>query len=230
MRLSDTDFRERLTRLPTNLPSNHLQLIAEGQIPVDLEALLRNGKIIIDPWRDPCEIMCCTLDLHLGDQIEMALMPLQISIVDGRKVIRPYVYDARGNSVRLLETDRVVEHTEHGSYIRFMLKDDETLEMPPKSFLITRTLERIYIPTDLVMYVEGRSRFARKGITAHISSPRFDPGWCGPAVLEIANEGLSGFNIYPGLEFATMTLDQLTSKVDVPYFAKRSAKFRGQQS
>lgn len=52
-----------------------------------------------------------------------------------------------------------------------------------------RTLERIVIPNDLVGFVEGRSSFARVGITIHLTAPKIDPGFDGTITLEMANFG-----------------------------------------
>lgn len=65
----------------------------------------------------------------------------------------------------------------------------ETYTLHPGKFVLAQTLERVSIPNDLVGFVEGRSSFARVGITIHITAPKIDPGFEGHITLEMANFG-----------------------------------------
>lgn len=89
--------------------------------------------------------------------------------------------------------------------------------------------EDLYVPSNLAVLLQGRSRFARKGITVELSSSRFDPGWCGTMVMEIANVGSTNFNLFPNLPICAITFEALSSPASIPYFAKQDAAFRGQQ-
>lgn len=227
--LADNEILSHLRSLPDEIPSNYLDLIAHGYMPQELEALLREGWIIVDPPPLRDAIGPCTIDLSLGNWIETKRAAFEVSINNDRRVIRLYTYDMRNTYPHLLEHDRVVEITEHGTNIKFLLNDNETFELPPGFFLIAPTKERIHVPTNLVMRLGGRSTYARKGITIELSSDRFDPGWCGVAVMEIANVGQAAFNLFPGLPLCCVVFEQLSSHVAVPYFAKKNAAFRGQQ-
>lgn len=226
--LADNEILSLLHPLPADLPRDHLALIAKGGIPNELKQLLKDGRIFIDPLPEPDAIGPCSVNLQLGNWIEIDKMPLELTTVGSCKTIRRYSYDAR-TSPCLLEDDRKVEITEYGTHIKFRLHDDETFELPTGSFLIAPTKERLYVPTNLVVMLQGRSRFARKGITVELSSSRFDPGWCGTLVMEIANMGPACFNLFPGLPLCAITFERLSSTVLVPYFAKKNASFRGQQ-
>lgn len=227
--LADNEILSRLHSLPDETPPNYLDLVSQGHIPQELETLLREGWIIIDPPPQRDAIGPCTIDLSFGNWIETKRAVFEISVHDGHRIIRLYTYDARNTQPLLLEHDRVVEITEHGTNIKFLLCDNETFELPPGFFLTAPTKERVHVPTNLVMKLGGRSTYARKGITIELSSDRFDPGWCGVAVMEIANVGQAAFNLFPGLPLCCVTFEQLSSHVAVPYFAKKNAAFRGQQ-
>jgi dCTP deaminase len=52
------------------------------------------------------------------------------------------------------------------------------------------THEKITVPDDMIALVEGRSCYARVGLSMHQTAPWIQPGWPGRAiVLEIFNTG-----------------------------------------
>jgi dCTP deaminase len=61
--------------------------------------------------------------------------------------------------------------------------------LEPGGFVLAQTLEKVTIPNDLVGFVEGRSSYARVGVTIHVTAPKIDPGFCGHITLEMANFG-----------------------------------------
>jgi len=65
--------------------------------------------------------------------------------------------------------------------------DEFTIE--PNRLVLAQTLEKICIPNDLVGLVEGRSSWARLGITVHVTAPKIDPGFDAPITLEMYNMG-----------------------------------------
>ncbi len=65
----------------------------------------------------------------------------------------------------------------------------EVFRLHPGKFVLAQTLERVTIPEDLVGLVEGRSSFARVGITIHVTAPKIDPGFDANITLEMANFG-----------------------------------------
>jgi hypothetical protein len=55
--------------------------------------------------------------------------------------------------------------------------------------VLAQTLERVYIPPDLVGLVEGRSTWARVGVSIHVTAPKIDPGFDAQITLEMFNFG-----------------------------------------
>lgn len=78
----------------------------------------------------------------------------------------------------LWDSKDIWEHSESDTYL-----------LRPGKFVLAQTLERVRIPNDLVGLVEGRSSYARVGITIHITAPKIDPGFDGHITLEMANFG-----------------------------------------
>jgi dCTP deaminase len=67
--------------------------------------------------------------------------------------------------------------------------EQDQFRLNPGQFVLAQTLERIRIPRDLVGFVEGRSSWARVGVTIHTTAPKIDPGFDAQITLEMANFG-----------------------------------------
>lgn len=65
----------------------------------------------------------------------------------------------------------------------------DTFDIQPREFVLAQTLERVVMPNDLMGLVEGRSSWARVGLSVHLTAPKIDPGFDGTITLEIANMG-----------------------------------------
>lgn len=61
--------------------------------------------------------------------------------------------------------------------------------LEPGRFVLAQTLEQVHMPNTLMGLVEGRSSFARIGISVHVTAPKIDPGFNGHITLEMANFG-----------------------------------------
>lgn len=68
-------------------------------------------------------------------------------------------------------------------------QEKDTFRLEPGQFVLAHTLETVTLPNDLVGLVEGRSSFARIGVTIHLTAPKIDPGFSGTITLEMANFG-----------------------------------------
>jgi dCTP deaminase len=67
--------------------------------------------------------------------------------------------------------------------------EQDVFRLNPGQFVLAQTLEKIRIPNDLVGLVEGRSSWARVGVTIHVTAPKIDPGFDAQITLEMANFG-----------------------------------------
>ncbi len=77
---------------------------------------------------------------------------------------------------------------------------DGLVVIDPGAFVLVRTLEHIRLPTasKLAARVEGRSKQARLGMTAHITAPTIHAVFSGKVTLEIVNLGPFKLEVRPG--------------------------------
>jgi deoxycytidine triphosphate deaminase len=75
----------------------------------------------------------------------------------------------------------------------------EEWELKPGQFVLTRTLESVHLPNDLMGLVEGRSSYARFGVGIHITAPKIDPGYNNRITLELTNHSKAAYKIIAGV-------------------------------
>jgi dCTP deaminase len=86
------------------------------------------------------------------------------------------------------------------------------------------------MPDDLAGRLEGRSSIGRLGVVVHSTAATIDAGFRGNITLELANMGRIPVMLYPGMRICSVSFEQLSSPVAVPYYKKKSAKYAGQKS
>lgn len=131
----------------------------------DILRYINDGQLIIDPAVSPERINQVSIDLKLGRKFSRFKNP-------------PKYLPAIHVDPSLWTSAELWEHQE-----------TETYRLKPGDFVLAQTLERVRIPADLVGLVEGRSSWARVGITIHVTAPKIDPGFDGCITLEMANFG-----------------------------------------
>jgi dCTP deaminase len=137
----------------------------------DILAYLEDGRLRIDPTVEPSQIAQVSIDLRLGRKFT--------TFKDPPKYIPAIQMDPS-----VWESFDLWEHHEI-----------DTFCLEPDQIVLARTLEEIYIPNDLVGFVEGRSSWARLGISIHITAPKIDPGFNAPITLEMVNFGRMSVNL-----------------------------------
>lgn len=94
-------------------------------------------------------------------------------------------------------------------------READTFLLKPGEFVLAQTLERVYIPSDLLGLVEGRSSYARIGITVHVTAPKIDPGFNAHITLEMANFGKLPVNLRAGIDKpAQLLLAKITTPLE----------------
>jgi len=234
MKLADKDIIARLVTFRdigiTDNPIKVVKAISEGNISPKLREALASGKIIIDPMPDIFKVLgSSTIDLQVGVTLEAINIPYEVVNIDGETVIRPFVVDCDPKHI-----ERIRLHNKYGvteidqSWIRFTIKETDVFELAVGAQVNAFTQQIVCIPHDLEGKLDGRSRLARKGIATHITSDRFDAGFCGFITMEIQNSGQCNFNLRPGFQFCSLGFVQLSGKAEIPYHDKIGAKFSGQ--
>jgi dCTP deaminase len=123
-----------------------------------IEKAIKNRQIIVDPPVDQNQFDSSSLNLRVGD--------------DFRRWKRSLAAPATTHSIdlNLIDLSDLVDFTEE-------LKTDSKgfVTIEPGDFVIVRTLEHLELPaaSQIAARVEGRSKQARLGMTAHITARRF---------------------------------------------------------
>ena len=101
----------------------------------------------------------------------------------------------------------------------------ETIIIPPKSFILAKTMEYIEVPLDHVAFVEGRSSIGRLGLFIQ-NAGWIDPGFKGTITLELFNACNVPIRLESGRRICQIVFVTMDKKLDVGY----QGKYLGQQS
>ena len=175
----------------------------------DILTFLADGRLRFDPIISRAQVAQVSIDLHLGNKFVICKKP-------------PGYLTAVNIDHSLWDSTDLWEHHQRDTYI-----------LEPGKFVLAQTLERVYIPPDLVGLVEGRSSWARMGISVHVTAPKIDPGFDAQITLEMANFGSIPVNLRAGVDQpAQLILLGLSSPVakDDLYGSKPADAFQGQNA
>ncbi len=136
-----------------------------------------------------------SMDFHLGKRILIPTMGRHV-VIDIRRGVSRDMYE------------------------EINLKIGEPITIRPGQFFIGETLEVLKLPDDIIGRLEGKSSFARLGIVIHQTSARFDPGWDGPAALELRNNSDNDVVIYCGDKICGFCFERLSFAVEHPWQKK----------
>lgn len=75
--------------------------------------------------------------------------------------------------------------------------EPESFILHPTNFVLAMTYESIKVPLNMIARVEGRSTYARVGLSMHQTAPWIQPGWSGQIILEIMNNGSIDIKLTP---------------------------------
>lgn len=108
------------------------------------------------------------------------------------------------------------------------IPEGEAFIVQPGEFVLGVTQERITVPDDLVVRVEGRSSLGRLGIIVHSTAGFVDPGFSGTITLEISNLNRLPVALYPGMRVCQLAFEMMSSPAETPYHKKPGSKYQGQ--
>lgn len=94
---------------------------------------------------------------------------------------------------------------------------NEFWKIVPGEFVLGTTLERVEIPDDLAVRIEGKSSWGRLGLAVHITAGFIDPGFKGQITLELKNLGNDVLRLCHGDYIAQLSFHQLSSPAMRPY-------------
>ena len=142
---------------------------------IDIRRAVEAGEIGFSPALEDKQWGEASVDLRLGFQFT------QLKAISGHSSIS--VANGLGDigNMGIWTTKTLKEKDEHGHVEQYYLA--------PKDFILAMTYESIKVPKNMIALVEGRSTYARVGLSMHQTAPWIQPGWDGPIVLEIMNNG-----------------------------------------
>jgi dCTP deaminase len=146
----------------------------------------------VDPY-DPEMVQPASIDLRLGTSFRV----YDRNSVTAIDLGDPPDGDAIMTEVRVDEGDPFVLH--------------------PGEFALGSTWERITVPVDLAMYIDGKSSLGRYALAVHITAGYFDPGFSGVGTLELANFAPVPIVLRPGLPICQSRWMRLASPPDRAY-------------
>lgn len=103
------------------------------------------------------------------------------------------------------------------------LENDHCI-IPPNSFALTRSVEYLRIPDDVMVVALGKSTYARVGIVANVTP--LEPGWEGHVTLELSNTTPLPAKVYADEGIVQLLFFQ-GDRPETTY-AERKGKYQGQ--
>lgn len=93
----------------------------------------------------------------------------------------------------------------------------------PLCFSLASTVERFYMPDDLIAFVHDKSTWARQGLS--LFNTIIEPKWFGTLTLELMNNGRNKIYIEAGTPIAQIVFMRLEEPTDLPY----AGRYQGQE-
>ena len=175
----------------------------------DILDLIASGRLPFNPPLPEGQIGDSSIDLRLG--YNFAFYPsLTAGLPANVGAIVSQIIDL-GDEAKVSDFIKSVRQANNRT-----LRDGEYIDIQPRAFLLAETLESFTLPNDLAGRVEGRSIYARLGLTVHQTAPSVKPGWAGQLTLEIVNNGPFTYRLYPGMRLCQLILEQLSSPAPTP--------------
>ncbi len=142
---------------------------------------------------------------------EIVIDPLKLS------QIQPASIDlSLGYTYLKLRCNQIVRFDQPVKYTEI---ENETLIIPPLSFLLASTKEYVKIPPNLTAFVEGRSSIGRLGLFVQ-NAGWIDPGFEGNITLELFNASSQPIQLNSGHKICQIVFSKLISPAQSQYQGK----------
>lgn len=147
--------------------------------------------------------------------------------------VQPASYDVKlGNSVRIFKnlTKPFLDIKDNPEDIMELvkIKKGEPFIVHPGEFVLGTTVEKIYIPNDIIARLDGKSSLGRIGIIIHATAGYIDPGFEGYITLEMTNVSNIPIALYPGMRIGQISYMRLETPSTHPYGRGRGSKYQHQ--
>lgn len=176
----------------------------------DIQDLINQEKIIINPTPDESMISGVSVDIRLGNEFRVFQdhTAAYIDLSGPREQV-----DKAMNSVM---SDEI------------FIPDGEAFFLHPGELALAVTHESVTLPAGIVGWLDGRSSLARLGLMVHVTAHRIDPGWSGQIVLEFYNSGKLPLALRPKMKIAALNFETMSGDALKPYNKRIDAKYKDQ--
>jgi dCTP deaminase len=144
------------------------------------------------PTRERRQIQPAGIDLRLG----ISFMKYKHDLNAHRRVLEADAFDAEKEMVRY---------------------ERDSLEILPGEFVLGTTMERVYVPKNVLAKVDGRSSIGRMGLLIHITAGLIDPGFEGEITLEFYNVSRHPIVIPAGTRICQVSFQLMDFPAVMPY-------------
>jgi len=133
--------------------------------------------------------------------------------------IQPASIDCRLGNHFLVVEDRQMQIIDLNTEITYREIEDDSITIPPHSFLLATTLESVKLPDNLTAFVEGRSSIGRIGLFIQ-NAGWVDPGFEGQITLELYNANSLPIRLEAGRRICQLVFCKMDQVASVPYRGK----------
>lgn len=170
------------------------------------------GDCILDPF-EPANVQSASIDLRLGTSFRVARHH-KLSTIDLADI--PHEDEITELVEVPLYRRPCLDHPSSNVFCDprcvdgWIYDPDAFIVIHPGEAMLGSTLERIMVPPDIVMCLEGKSTLARLFLIPHVQAGYFDPGWDGIGTLELVNLSRVPIKLRPGLKICQSRWMRLT--------------------
>ncbi len=111
--------------------------------------------------------------------------------------------------------------------LKFQDTTGKSCIIPPRSYILGRSLEYMRIPRDILVLCQGKSTYARCGVIVNVTP--LEPEWQGYITLSLVNAGPLPVRIYANEGIGQMVFFRAESECIISY-ADRKGKYQAQQN
>lgn len=137
--------------------------------------------------------------------------------------IQPASIDCRLGRHFLVVEDRNMHNIDLDSEIIYREYEDDFITIPPHTFLLATTMEKVRLPNNLTAFVEGRSSIGRIGLFIQ-NAGWVDPGFEGQITLELYNANSLPIRLEAGRRICQLVFCSMDQEALNPY----RGKYQGQ--
>jgi dCTP deaminase len=138
--------------------------------------------------------------------------------------LQPASIDLRLGRHFLKIDENTLESLSLDSELPYIQIEKDEIVIPPHSFLLATTVERIRIPANVTAFVEGRSSIGRMGLFIQ-NAGWVDPGFEGTITLELFNANRLPLRLASGRRICQIVFAFMDKPTRTPY----AGKYQGQR-